>query len=388
MTANRALKAVREQRGLKIEAVADVAAISLKRLETFEQGDLQPSRKQVERLSDIYGVPLYSLLGSGIPNLPPLPQDFRKPNPAPAELSPKGMRVLWATEKRAQFTKQLIAPAKFTAPNLLGSPTTSAASITHATQLRETFDAWLMPRLAKFGFLGTSEQQFLSGLRLFFEVQGNVVNSNDAPPDDYFGFFVEPAAGTPAIFINRCIQSKRSQLFTLAHELAHWLVGADGISNPFILRNNVERTCNKFAAEFLAPIARFTSLAESVPGAVRSDIFQFVSTVSSRSLLSKHATAIRLTESGYLTQGQLAAWESRWTKTFISEKEADPEASGGHAHAKRMSEVGVLPVYLAAVAHREKLIDKYDVSAGIGLAESLQQKAFALAERRIEVAAK
>jgi Zn-dependent peptidase ImmA (M78 family) len=43
------------------------------------------------------------------------------------------------------------------------------------------------------------------------------------------------------------------RLFTLAHELAHVLMGKTGISDPFVRKNAIERRCNRFAGSFLVP---------------------------------------------------------------------------------------------------------------------------------------
>src|SRR5215203_3297045 len=99
MLNNRSLKVLREQRRLNITDVADVASISPRSLEKFEGGDSRPSRKQLERLAQIYGVPLYSLFGEKIPNTEETPRDFRNRAPEPASLSPRGLTALWASEK-------------------------------------------------------------------------------------------------------------------------------------------------------------------------------------------------------------------------------------------------------------------------------------------------
>ncbi|WP_249135129.1 ImmA/IrrE family metallo-endopeptidase [Bradyrhizobium sp. AUGA SZCCT0222] len=240
---------------------------------------------------------------------------------------------------------------------------------------------------------GTNEQKFIAGLRLFLEVQGTIVRINDAPPDDYLGFFLGPDESPPTIFINRKISAPKAQLFTLLHEYGHGLLGLSGVSNPFVVRNAVERKCNQFAAEFLAPTEAFSELAQSQPRSERGDVFRLIASVSRQSLLSLHATAIRLVETGYLTQAQLKTWEAQ--RRTLSPKDMkseerdleDDNQTGGAVHAKQLGEIGYLPSYLAKLAVEKKFIDRVDVQAGIGLAMSLQDRAFDLAARRFEVAA-
>jgi hypothetical protein len=60
--------------------------------------------------------------------------------------------------------------------------------------------------------------------------------------------------------------------------------------------------------------------------------------------------------------------------------------SFGPPHAKRVSELGYLPTYLAKLAVEQKMIDSIDVQFGLSLSSTLQEKAFSLATRRFEVA--
>jgi hypothetical protein len=170
------------------------------------------------------------------------------------------------------------------------------------------------------------------------------------------------------------------------------MLGLSGISDPFQVRNQTERDCNKFAAEFLAPVAKFASLVEEQSRSTRSDTFRLIDVVSRQSLLSKHATAIRLVETGYATRDQLRKWEGMRIKLSTKEMKQEEsdisgEMSGGNPHAKRLGEVGYLPVYLAKLAIEKKYIDSVDVQTGIALSLSLQEKAFALVSRRMEAAA-
>ena len=388
-----ALKKVRETRHFDLQSVAKYAGISSERLEEFESGKREPSPRQLERLAQTYGLASYLLGSDKIPNLRESVADFRRSVPRPAHLSPAGMARIWSAEEISEVTAQLIQAVDIKTPAWASAVPVGKLTSRLGGEIRLYFDEWMASRSQKFQFSGTDEQKFFSSFRLFLEAQGSIIRVNDAPPDDYFGFFLHPEAGVPTTFVNRKILAPKAQTFTLLHEYAHSLLGLSGVSNPFVVKNDIERACNKFAAEFLAPETSFLKLAGEQPPNVRGDVFRFIAAVSRSSLLSMHATAIRLVETGLITQAQLNTWEA-FRKTLppkqIKDEEKDLESEdqqGGAVHAKLLGEIGYLPVYAAKLASEKKFIDSSDVYAGIGLTPSLQEKAFALATRRFEAAA-
>jgi Zn-dependent peptidase ImmA (M78 family)/transcriptional regulator with XRE-family HTH domain len=389
MPLGRILKQVREQRHFEVDEVASYTHISPNRLADFEADEREPSFLQLERLANAYGLPPYVLVSRSLPNLPESLVDFRRPNPEPARLTPAGMHRIWASEKIAGFTRQVAtilhhAPPDWTKQLRFEKPSSEAAN-----SLRKFFDNWHERRRDRLAFTGSRDQQFLGAFRLFLEVQGLIVNINDAPSNDFLGFYVNPEGGQSLAFINRSISSKKAQLFTTVHEYAHHLLHAAGVSNPFVVRNSTERECNRFTAEFLAPMRSFRELVEKQTRSIYRDPFTLIRIVSRQSLLSNHATAIRLVEGGYLSQPDLSTWERATANNRISEKDEESAEAGegfGQPHAKRISELGYLPTYLAKSAIDAKLIDKLDVQAGMSLSESLQPKSFSLAERRFRVA--
>jgi Zn-dependent peptidase ImmA (M78 family) len=393
MAASRSLKKVRETRHFDLPTVAKYAGISADRLEEFETGKREPSSRQLERLADTYGLPSYLLGSDTIPNLPETIADFRRSTPTPAHLSPAGMARVWSAEEVSAAATQLYRALnldlqpKWAKDVPSGKPTAGSAQA-----LRAFFDDWFAARQAKMELSGTDEQRFMTGFRLFIEAQGAIVRINEAPPEDYLGFFLNPEENFATIFVNRKISAPKAQLFTLLHEYGHQSLELSGISNPFVLRNDIERSCNRFAAEFLAPEKAFSELAGNQSRADRNDAYRLIAAVSRLSFLSMHATAIRLVETGHLTQGQLKAWEAqRRTQApkELKNEEHDLEADtpqGGAVHAKQLGEVGYLPTYVAKLAVENKIIDSADVQSGVGLTASLQEKAFSLAARRFEAA--
>ncbi|GAB3076222.1 hypothetical protein GCM10027157_06540 [Corynebacterium aquatimens] len=87
-------------------------------------------------------------------------------------------------------------------------------------------------------------------------MRSSVVGNNNARKldvEEFRGFtLIRDSFGL--IFVNGS-DSKTGQLFSLAHELAHVLIDSPGISGERNDHRAVERWCNAFAAEFLAPSA-------------------------------------------------------------------------------------------------------------------------------------
>ena len=80
-------------------------------------------------------------------------------------------------------------------------------------------------------------------------------------PDEFQGFaLVDEFA--PLVFVNSA-DFKAAQIFTLAHELAHIVIGADGVSGFEALQppdDETEDFCNSAAAEFMVPEAELRTL--------------------------------------------------------------------------------------------------------------------------------
>lgn len=383
------LSAAREQRKLSIDEVAEFTGISIGRIEAFETGSREPSLRQVEQLASLYNVPVYLLYLDATPKLEIIIPDFRRQNPQPADLSPRGLVRIWAVEKISTFTRQLQFQLTDALPPLRQITKPNRLSTAYANRLRSEFDDWFGQRESAFGLSGPTESRTLTGLRLYFETFGALSFVNDAPAKDYMGFYAEPQGGLRSIFVNRKISSKKAQLFTFVHEFAHWLTGQEGVSDPFKTSNDVERRCNRFAAEFLAPSDRFVELAKSYYRSNDSDYARLIRIVSHNSLLSNQATAVRLLEHEFISRSDYAAWNTLWAKNPAKEKEDEKEgqsAGGPGAFAKRVGELGYHAVYISSLAIQHRIVDSVDVARGLGLAETIQEKAFSLATRRFEAA--
>ena len=112
-----------------------------------------------------------------------------------------------------------------------------------------------------------------AGVLIFFNgIVGN--NTHRKLDRDEFQGFALVDEYAPLIFVNGA-DYKAAQMFTLAHELAHVFVGADGVSNFDALKPSLHTTevyCNNIAAEFLIASESLRAFWSSV--AWRPDSFR------------------------------------------------------------------------------------------------------------------
>ena len=387
------LRQAREARKLSLVDVCEFTRISDVRLRRFEAGEAEPSFSQLGRLGDLYNVPVYAFFSDNPVKFELTLPDFRKATPSAASLSPRGLSRLWQVERSACFVEDLIVALGHSAPkfaNILritNSPSPSAA------ELRNDLDVWLAERRDRLKIPGRDEEAFLKFSRLYLETRGCLSAINSAPSDDYLGFYNEITPRIKMIFVNREVTNAKRRLFTFAHEIAHFIFGTEGISDPFVARNSEERRCNAFAAEFLAPEEVVFSVLEKARAPRGSDVIRLVDFISRETFLSRQASTLRLEELGVITRTAASRAFAylrglkRPTEVFQTQKAASKPMGRSVAVGKKLSEVGVYSAYIASLAVEKKAVDVVDVERGLGISEKLQPYVFDLAKRRFEASA-
>jgi Zn-dependent peptidase ImmA (M78 family) len=180
-------------------------------------------------------------------------------------------------------------------------------------------------------------------------------------------------ANIAGVHIPPCPYPRR--LFTLAHEIYHCILNETGISDPEILRNNIEKQCNTFAIELLSPVSLVESAAQR---SITSKDFEIAELRAFAKIvkLSLYASVLRLVETGYYNRNAIAAWHA-----FISSA-GNPDykkAGGGGKNRQpewkyKLSKYGSLfaKVYRPTVA--AQIIDDLDFYRLSGIKPKYQKE--------------
>jgi Zn-dependent peptidase ImmA (M78 family) len=231
------------------------------RLDEWARGEKQPTFKQLEHFAKTTHVPLGYLF---LPEPPreslPIP-DFRTvANKAPERPSPNLLDTIYAMQRRQAWLREERIESEASTLEIVGSArlTDDPAAIGQEMRRSIGIDGGWAAKVASWEQAVSELRRRIEGLGVMAVINGVVGNDTHRKLDvsEFRGFaLVDPYASL--IFVNGA-DSKSAQMFTLAHELAHVWLGAEGEGvsgfEGLLPRGGpVERFCNEAAAEFLVP---------------------------------------------------------------------------------------------------------------------------------------
>ncbi len=249
------LRWARGRAGLSVDALAR----RFPRLGAWERGDVRPTLKQVERFAKATHTPVGFLFLQEPPvERVPIP-DFRtKANVHAGHPSPDLLDTLYMCQQRQDWYRDFArstgeSPLTFVGSLKVGSDIERAAAAIRR-QLRFDVERQRRARTWTDALRGFIAQADAAGVLAM--CSGVVLNNNQRrlDPDEFRGFAMADDLA-PLIFINGA-DTKAAQMFTLAHELVHIWLGESGVSDVQASStpdHQVERWCNRVAAELLVP---------------------------------------------------------------------------------------------------------------------------------------
>ncbi len=249
----------RERAGLDL---ADLQG-KFPRLADWESAAIQPTMRQLQDFAKATRVP-YGFLFLPEPPEMPLPfADFRAvESRRPQGISPELMDTVHLMQRRQAWLREERMEAEAGPVGFVGVASLADDPAAIGREMRRVLgvvDGWAQ-RVPTWTAAVGELRKAVEGLGVMAVINGIVGNNTYRKLDvnEFRGFALsDPHA--PLIFVNGA-DAKSAQMFTLAHELAHlWLGDAgEGLSGFEGLQpgdGEVERFCDRAAAEFLVPAA-------------------------------------------------------------------------------------------------------------------------------------
>lgn len=312
------------------------AAERFPRLGDWESGSRRPTFKQLEAFAARTYTPIgYFFLAAPPDEQLPIP-DFRTIGNTPVgRPSANLLDTIYQCQQRQDWYREHALRNGFDSVAVVGSLNTTCQVATAARTMTDALDFSVESR-------GGSWSEALARLRDHAETLGvlvmisGIVGSNThrkLDPREFRGFALVDSRA-PVVFVNGA-DTKAAQIFTLAHELAHIWLAESALSDADIQERptrDVERWCNRVAAELLVPLERLR--AEFNPDTDRT---RELDRLARRFRCSTLVVLRRLHEAGYID------WQD-YRAAYASELERVMELVGGggnyyHAQPVRVSKL-------------------------------------------------
>ena len=222
---------------------------------------VEPTIKQLEKFAATAHVPMGFLFLSDPPREEvPIP-DFRTMGSSKGVgPSPNLLDTIYMAQNRQDWYRTYMVSNDLDPPKFVGSTTAESDTVEVARQISEVLRFNLEDRAATKTWADALsklvEQTDDTGVLVM--INGVVGNNTHRKldPEEFRGFALFDAVA-PLIFVNGA-DTKSAQMFTIVHELAHIWAGKSALTDSTpedVPSDELERWCDKVAAEVLVPIA-------------------------------------------------------------------------------------------------------------------------------------
>lgn len=307
----------RERAGL---AVGDLQH-RFKRLSEWEAGEVNPTMRQLQDYAAATHTPVGYLFLPEPPEEPLPVADFRRLPAGQAERpSPDLLDVLYLCQQRQEWYREFAISSGEDPVGLVGSATADSDVVQVAGEARQAigFTIEVRATIPTWTDALRSLRQQTEEAGLLVMISGIVASNTHRKlnSNEFRGFALsDPYA--PLIFVNAA-DSKAAQIFTIAHEIGHILLGETGVSNPQPRSEGhvpSERWCNSFAAEFLVPLSVLDAIGRS-----RDDLGQEINALARHFKVSTLVILRRIREARWIDQPEFeAAYEAELERVLSLE---------------------------------------------------------------------
>lgn len=240
----------------------DVAHFAQKipQLNSWVKNERHPTLRQLEKLANLTHTPFGFLFLPEPPDEPTPVPDYRTVTGKSRGdwISPNLLETIYAMQDRQDWLRESLIeegmdPVPFvSSARLTDEPEEVGREMRQVLGLNDGWAAEIRTWQSAVGEL----RRLIEGIDVLAVINGVVGNNTHRKlnVEEFRGFaLTDPYA--PLIFVNGA-DAKSAQMFTLAHELAHIWLGKEGLSGFEMLSpggTDVEKWCNRAAAEFLVP---------------------------------------------------------------------------------------------------------------------------------------
>ena len=243
------------------------------RLQQWERGDARPTFRQLESFAKATHTPIGFLF---LPEPPeerlPIP-DLRTLAHRPARLSPDLLDTIYAMQRRQDWLREERLEGEADPLEFVGNARLNDEPMAVGQEMRRAVgldDGWA-GEVASWEEAVSELCRRIEGLGVMAVVNGVVGNNTHRKlaVEEFRGFALTDRYA-PLIFVNGA-DAKSAQMFTLAHELAHVWLGAEGegisgFEGIFPGSDRIEKFCDQTAAEFLVPARELKERWREVKG--------------------------------------------------------------------------------------------------------------------------
>jgi Zn-dependent peptidase ImmA (M78 family)/transcriptional regulator with XRE-family HTH domain len=351
----------RETAGLEVSEVAR----RLRKVETWERGDEQPTVSQLEKLSDLYKRPLAAFFLPAPPQEPPLPTDFRVlPSDEPRKLS-RRVRLAMRRARRIQriygeLSRELSAATPVGVPRVRVSddPEERGALIRRALGI--TFEQQL-------GWL--TDRDAFATWRSSVEALGVLVLQLTVPVREARGFSLSDGP-VPTIVVSSS-DAVPARIFSLFHELGHLMLNTGGVCLPDPRRDpnaDIEQFCNALSGAVLVPLAALRTRRELLDLPDDPDVVDARLTSAARDFkASRYVILRRLLAGQHIVRPQFRRTMDRWEREELDEPRRQRRGGAVKPAVQTIAQLGTHFVSLVLEAHTRNTITSSDVSDYLSL---------------------
>ena len=341
------LKWARERSGYTVEAIASAFTKNdLSIVNEWESGDRALTYVQLETLADKYKRPVAIFFFPEPPAEPNIAENLALRSSDIDQLDPH-IHILFRQAYAKQLSLMELNMDTNPSENKIfqdfqARPNDSA--IAFAQRVRSYMNISINTQTS-----WNSATEALKNWREQVEEKGIFV-FKDAFKNDFIDGFCLVHDEFPIIYLNNSRSDVR-QIFSLFHELAHLILGKNGITNGIRhRRGKVETFCNQFAAEFLVPS---DDLKTRLNFSTYDD--DTIEELANYYKVSRPVILLKLINNNIFTQNDYKKMTNQWTEKhdFYQEKKTKDKTQGGSYYNTLAAYLGHRFIELAFSKYRQ-----------------------------------